>query len=134
MTCYPNTIDAAGESARRSWVFWGFEGPNFSEISIDVEWRFSRESGIWTPDLPVLPSAGLGNPTVTAAQAEVFGRFRRKIIYEVWGAVLVALHKPPETAPFFYFQAGTLGEALWPLVLEGMQKQHRKSIRGVHKN
>ena len=44
--CYPNTIDAAGESARRSWVFLGFEGPNFSEISIDAEWRFSRESGI----------------------------------------------------------------------------------------
>ena len=44
--CYPNTIDAAGESARRSWVFWGFEGPDFSEFSIDAEWRFSRESGI----------------------------------------------------------------------------------------
>ena len=48
-----------------------------------------------------------------------FGRFRRKIIYEVWGAVLVALHKPPETAPFFYSLVGTLGEALRPMVLEG---------------
>jgi len=42
----------------------------------------------------------------------IFGQIQQEMIYEVWGAVLVALHKPPETAPFFYFQAGTLGEAL----------------------
>jgi len=80
------------------------------------------------------PRRGWGIRRLRRHKRMYFGRFRRKIIYEVWGAVLVALHKPPETAPFFYFQAGTLGEALWPLVLEGMQKQHRKSIRGVHKN
>jgi len=39
----------------------------------------------------------------------IFGKIRRGIIYEVWGAVLVALHKPPETAPFFYFQLVALG-------------------------
>jgi len=38
-----------------------------------------------------------------------FGGFRQKIIYEIWGAVLVALHKPSETAPFFYFQLVALG-------------------------
>jgi len=42
----------------------------------------------------------------------IFGQIQQEMIYEVWGAVLVALHKPQETAPFFYFLAGTLGEAL----------------------
>jgi len=41
----------------------------------------------------------------------ILGQIQWKIIYEVWGAVLVALHKPSETAPFFYSQLGTLGEA-----------------------
>ena len=49
----------------------------------------------------------------------ISGQIRREIIHEVWGAVLVALHKPPETAPFIYSLVGTLGEALRPMVLEG---------------
>lgn len=39
----------------------------------------------------------------------LFRRFRQKIIYEIWGAVLVAFYKPSETAPFFYFQMVALG-------------------------
>ena len=41
------------------------------------------------------------------------------MIYEVWGAVLVALHKPQETAPIFYFWAGTLAEGVPALCCAG---------------
>jgi len=49
----------------------------------------------------------------------ILGQIQWKIIYEVWGAVLVALHKPQETAPFFYFWAGTLAEGVPALCCAG---------------
>jgi len=72
--------------------------------------------------LPVSPSSGLGNPTVEAAQAEVF----RKVLAENYIRSLgrsfngfaqairdYALFLFP-----FYSLVGTLGKALRPLVLE----------------
>ena len=63
----------------------------------------------------------------------ILGQIQWKIIYEVWGAVLVALHKPQETAPFSIPGWERWVRVVRPSALRGMQKRRRKSIKGLNK-
>ena len=96
--------------------FGGLKARFFSEISIDADWRFP--AAWWIRIMVCRGRFGGSELRVRQWGRWIFGQIQREIIYEVWGAVLVALHGPPETALFFYFQAGTLFEDASPLCFE----------------
>ena len=81
-----------------------------------------------------LQGFGGSEPRVRQWVRRIFRQIRQEFIYEVWDAVLVALHKPPETAPFSISGRERCSKASRLSAVRGTQKWHRKSIRGVHKN